>query len=105
MYMDKLDGRIAQEFFDKHSAAWRSKQDGLQRKIQDTKKATPAPIDQAVDMLRLTSRASELFVQARHRAAPVAPNSSGRGRLAGWGIADDPVRTFRNFAPLEPGKL
>jgi site-specific DNA recombinase len=43
MYMDKLDGRITQEFFDKQSAAWRSEQDGLQRKIQDIQKATPAP--------------------------------------------------------------
>ena len=63
MYLDKLDGRITQEFFDKQSAAWRSEQDGLQSKIQDVQKATPAPVDQAVDMLRLTSRASELFLQ------------------------------------------
>ncbi len=61
--MDKLDGRITQEFFDKQSAAWRVEQDGLQRKIQDVQKATLAPIDYAVDMLRLTSRASELFLQ------------------------------------------
>ena len=63
MYMDKLDGRISQEFFDKQSAAWRSEQDGQQRKIQDIQNATPAPIDQAVETLRLTSRASELFLQ------------------------------------------
>jgi hypothetical protein len=63
MYLDKLDGRITQEFFDKQSAAWRSEQDGLQRKIQDVHKGTPAPVDQAVDMLRLTSGASELFLQ------------------------------------------
>jgi DNA invertase Pin-like site-specific DNA recombinase len=63
MYMDKLDGRIIQEFFDRQSAGWRCEQDGLQRKIQDIQKATPAPIDQAVDMLRLTSRASELFLE------------------------------------------
>jgi hypothetical protein len=63
MYLDKLDRRITQEFFDKQSATWRSEQDGLQRKIQETLKATPAPIDQALDMLRLTSRASELFLQ------------------------------------------
>ncbi len=63
MYMDKLDGRITQDFFDKQAAAWRSEQDGLQRKIQDVQKATPAPVDQAVDMLRLTSHASELFLQ------------------------------------------
>jgi hypothetical protein len=63
MYLDKLDGRISQEFFDNQSAAWRREQDGLQRKIQDIQKATPAPIDQAVDMLRLTSRASGLFLK------------------------------------------
>jgi site-specific DNA recombinase len=63
MYLDKLDGRITQEFFDKHSANWRREQNGLLRKIQDIQKATPAPIDQAVDMLQLVSRASELFLQ------------------------------------------
>ena len=49
-------------FFDKQSAAWRLEQDGLQRKTQDVQKATLAPIDYAIDMLRLTSRASELFL-------------------------------------------
>jgi site-specific DNA recombinase len=63
MYLDKLDGRITQEFFDKQSITGRGEQDGLLRKIQDVQKATPAPIDQAIDTLRLTSRASELFVQ------------------------------------------
>ena len=35
MYMDKLDGRITQEFFDKQAGVWRREQDGLLRKIQD----------------------------------------------------------------------
>jgi DNA invertase Pin-like site-specific DNA recombinase len=63
MYWDKLDGRITQEFFDKQAVTLRREQDGLLRKIQDIEKATPAPIEQAIDMLRLTSRASELFLQ------------------------------------------
>ena len=63
MYLDKIDGRITQEFFDKQSATWREEQDRLLRKIQDVQNSTPAPVDQAVDMLRLTSRASELFLQ------------------------------------------
>jgi len=63
MYLDKLDGRIAQEFFDKQAATMRREQGGLLRKIQDIEKAVPAPVDQAIDMLRLTSRASELFLQ------------------------------------------
>jgi hypothetical protein len=63
MYMDKLDGHITQEFFDRQAANLRKEQDGLQRKIQEIQKATPVPVDQAIDMLRLTSRASELFLQ------------------------------------------
>lgn len=38
MYLDKLDGRITQEFYEKHSAVWRREQDGLLRKIQDTER-------------------------------------------------------------------
>jgi hypothetical protein len=63
MYMDKLDGRITQEFFDKQAGVWRHEQDGLLHKIQDIQKAAPVPVDQAIDLLRLTSRASELFLQ------------------------------------------
>ena len=63
MYMDKLDGRITQEFFDKQAGISSKEQDGVLRKIQDMQKATPAPVDQAIDMLRLTSRASEMFLQ------------------------------------------
>jgi site-specific DNA recombinase len=63
MYMDKLDGRITQEFFDKQAATFRQEQDLLSRKIQDIQKAALAPVDQAIDMLRLTSRASALFLQ------------------------------------------
>lgn len=63
MYLDKLDGRITAEFFDKNSDTWRKEQDRLFGKIQDIQKAAPTPIDQAVDMVRLTSRASELFLQ------------------------------------------
>jgi site-specific DNA recombinase len=63
MYLDKLDGRITQEFFDKQSITLRGEQDGLLRKIQDVQKAALTSIDQAIDTLRLTSRASELFMQ------------------------------------------
>ena len=63
MYMDKLDGRITQEFFDKHAATLRGEQHSLLGRIHDIEKATPAPVDQVIDMLRLTSRASELFLQ------------------------------------------
>ena len=60
MYQDKLDGRISQEFFDKHAAEWRRAQDAALEKIQ---KAAPAPVDQAMDTMRLTSQACQLFLQ------------------------------------------
>ena len=38
-------------------------QETLLRKIRDIQTAAPAPVEQAIDMIRLTSRASELFLQ------------------------------------------
>lgn len=63
MYMDKLDGRITQDFFDKHSATLRLQQNSLLRKIQEVERATPASMDQAIDLLQLMSRAAELFLE------------------------------------------
>lgn len=57
MYLDKLDGRITPEFFDERAAAWRREQDELLRKIQEAQQTAPAPVDQAIDMLGLTSNA------------------------------------------------
>ena len=63
MYLDKLDGRITDEFFDERAAEWRREQQALLRKIQEIQQAAPAPIEQAIDTLRLTSEACELFQQ------------------------------------------
>jgi DNA invertase Pin-like site-specific DNA recombinase len=63
MYVDKLDGRITQLFYDKQAEIVRREQDSLIGKIQEIEKAALAPIDQAIDVLRLTSRASELFLE------------------------------------------
>jgi site-specific DNA recombinase len=63
MYLDKLDGRITQEFFDRQSAVWRRDQDRILGQIQEIHKSTAAPVEEAIDMLRLTSLASELFLQ------------------------------------------
>jgi site-specific DNA recombinase len=63
MYLDKLDGRITPEFFDERAAAWRGEQDAILDKIQEAQKATPAPVDQAIDTLQLTSQACQLFMQ------------------------------------------
>ncbi len=63
MYMDKLDGRITQEFFDKNAATLRYEKEALARKARNIQSAATVPINQAIDMMRLTSRASELFLE------------------------------------------
>ena len=45
------------------AAVSRTEQDALLHKIHDIQKATPAPVDQAIEMMGLTSRACELFLQ------------------------------------------
>jgi site-specific DNA recombinase len=39
MYLDKLDGRISQEIFDRNSDTWRGEQQALLRKIQEIQRA------------------------------------------------------------------
>ena len=63
MYTDKLDGRITSEFFEENAADWRREQQALLQKIQNIRRATPAPVDQAIDSLQSTSRSAELFLQ------------------------------------------
>jgi site-specific DNA recombinase len=61
MYVDKLEGRITPEFYDRQAEAWRKEQQTIFRNIQEIQKAAPAQVDQAVDALELTSRACRLF--------------------------------------------
>lgn len=63
MHLDKLYGRVTQEFFDKQSDSWRCDQNAIMRKIQKIQNAAPAPVEEAVDALRLTSEACRLFCQ------------------------------------------
>ena len=64
------------------------------RKIQEIQLATPAPVDQAIDLVQLTSQTCQLFLQqtadAQRRLLQVLIK---KGRLAGRGVADDAVRT------------
>jgi len=63
MYLDKLDGRIEQDFFDKQAAVWRGEQETLQVKIRKAQTSAPAPIGDTVGLLAVTSKACELFLQ------------------------------------------
>jgi site-specific DNA recombinase len=105
MYLDKLDGRITAEFYDERSGAWRREQETIVRKINEVQNAGPAPIETAIDALRLTSRACELFAEQSSSEQRRLASTADQGCcLAGGQIANDAVRTIRDFAPFEPRK-
>ncbi len=61
MYVDKLDGKISQEFYDQKSTEWRNEQDAVQRKIENHKNANRSYIDEGIRILELSNRAWELY--------------------------------------------
>ena len=96
MYLDKLDGRITQEFFDERAAEWRREQDTILRKIQEAQQTAPAPVDQAIDLLGLTSKACQSFMQ--QPAEEQRRLLRGLIKNAGW--QDGTLRTTL-FEPFE----
>jgi hypothetical protein len=81
MYTDKLVGGITQELFDRRSADCRREQEGMIAKIRDIELTAPAAVDQAIYMMGLMSRASELFLEQpaveKRRLLQVVVDSNG----------------------------
>lgn len=61
MYMDKLDGRIGNEFFDQKAAEFRGDQGRIMRDIETHQNANRSHIEEGVKMLELAQRAHLLF--------------------------------------------
>jgi len=61
MYMDKLDGRIDAEFFDRQAAEWRTEQVHILRNIETHATANQNYIEEGIKLLQLVCRAHELF--------------------------------------------
>jgi hypothetical protein len=84
MYEDKLEGRIAPDFFDRKAADLRKQDAELLRKANEIRAAKPAPVEEALNLMDLTSRAADLFrVQPAHEQQRflrlVLKNASWRG--------------------------
>lgn len=63
MYVDKLDGRIAQEFFDKKSAEWRNRQNAILETVHQHQNASQNYIEEGVKLLELAHNAHKLFAK------------------------------------------
>ncbi len=61
MYIDKLDGKIDADFFDRKAAEWRLEQSRILSAIEDHDKANQTYLKEGVQLLELTQRASILF--------------------------------------------
>ncbi|MGX5804298.1 recombinase family protein [Bradyrhizobium sp. Arg314] len=63
MYLDKLDGRIDNAFYDRMSAQWRVEQTRLLREIERHGQAEESYMEDGVQLLELARKAGQLFVQ------------------------------------------
>jgi hypothetical protein len=61
MYMDKLDGRIDNEFFDRQATAWRTEQMHILRNIETHVAANQSYVEEGIKLMALARRAHELF--------------------------------------------
>ena len=59
--VDKLDGKISTEFFDRKSDEWQSEQFRLLRCMEDHQHASKTYFDEGVNLLELVSKAHKLF--------------------------------------------
>jgi site-specific DNA recombinase len=67
MYVDKLDGRIDQAFFERMSAEWRKEQENLLAEITLHQAADQSYLEEGVRLLELAHDARRLFVNQEPR--------------------------------------
>jgi site-specific DNA recombinase len=61
MYVDKLDGRVSQEFFDRKNTDWRAEQAEILHKIEKHQNANCSYLEEGVRFLELAQKAVSLY--------------------------------------------
>jgi site-specific DNA recombinase len=67
MYVDKLDGLIDADFFDRMSSGWREQQNRCQRQIELHQAADQSYLDEGVQLMELARSAQRLFANQEPR--------------------------------------
>lgn len=67
MYIDKLDGKIGGDFYDRFAGEWREEQLRLQREIDRHESAEQSYMDEGVQLLELARNAQRLFARQEPR--------------------------------------
>ncbi|CAG0948775.1 hypothetical protein RHIZO_00055 [Rhizobiaceae bacterium] len=82
MYLDKLDGRIDNAFYDRMLAQWRTEQTRLLREIERHGSAEESYMEDGIRLLELARNASRLFVkQPAHEKKRLLNAESGAVEL------------------------
>jgi site-specific DNA recombinase len=84
MYVDKLDGKINDDFFERMSAEWRAEQDRCLREIERHQTADQSYLEEGLRILELARNAQRLFEKQEPREKRrlinfVVSNSSWKG--------------------------
>ena len=61
MYVNKLDGKVSQEFFDRKNGDWRAEQAEILRKIEKHQSANFSCLDKGTRLLELAQKAASLY--------------------------------------------
>jgi site-specific DNA recombinase len=67
MYVDKLDGKIGGDFYDRFAGEWRQEQSRLQREIDRHQRADESFMDEGGQILELARNAQKLFARQEPR--------------------------------------
>jgi len=67
MYLDKLDGRIDQVFYDRKSSEWKNEQDDILRTIKRHQTANRAYFDEGIKIIELSQHAVVLYAGQLHQ--------------------------------------
>jgi len=63
MYVDKQDGKVSQEFFDRKNNEWHAEQADILRKIEKHQNANCSYMDEGVRLLELVQKAASLYLK------------------------------------------
>jgi site-specific DNA recombinase len=67
MYVDKLDGKIGGDFYDRFAGEWREEQRRLQREVDRHQQADESFMEEGVQILELARNAQRLFAKQEPR--------------------------------------
>ncbi len=86
MYLDKLDGRIDNDFFDRKAAEFRSEQCRVPRDIDMHRNASQSYIEEGIRLLDLAQRAPVLFENRPAEKTKAARFCTPELPVEGWTI-------------------